>query len=400
MEFYKFKGKTTQEPNKTSMLPHHKKRIIQIIVISIILITLIVVAIVYAKNEAFRKWMDITIFRKEITNEDIPVIQIDSENNPYIYAYDNYIITLQKNELKGYNQYGRQEFALDISVSRPIFDSQNRFLAVAEYYGKRLYMISGKEIIWEKEVEGEISRVNVNKNGYVSIAITQTINKTVIITYSPEGKELFSTYLATTHGVDMEISEDNKYLAIAEINSSGTLIQSSIKIIGIEEVQGNADNAIVYAYSADSDELITSIKYQNKDTLLCMYDTGIKKISGNKSENYREFQDDTLFADVNLERHIVEVTKKSTGLFSAQGEVKIINTDTQGETVYVLENIPNSLKTYGDVIAINVGTEVHFIHTNGWLIKKYSSSQEIKDIVLSKNIAGIIYKDRIEIVSL
>ena len=400
MEFYKFKGKTTQEPNKTSMLPHHKKRIIQIIVISIILITLIVVAIVYAKNEAFRKWMDITIFRKEITNEDIPVIQIDSENNPYIYAYDNYIITLQKNELKAYNQYGRQEFALDISVSRPIFDSQNRFLAVAEYYGKRIYMISGKEIIWEKEVEGEISRVNVNKNGYVSIAITQTINKTVIITYSPEGKELFFTFLATTHGVDMEISEDNKYLAIAEINSSGTLIQSSIKIIGIEEVQGNADNAIVYAYSADSDELITSIKYQNKDTLLCMYDTGIKKISGNKSENYREFQDDTLFADVNLERHIVEVTKKSTGLFSAQGEVKIINTDTQGETVYVLENIPNSLKTYGDVIAINVGTEVHFIHTNGWLIKKYNSSQEIKDIVLSKNIAGIIYKDRIEIVSL
>ena len=400
MEFYKFKGKTTQEPNKTSTLPHHKKRIIQIIVISVFLIALIVVAVIYAQNETFRKWMDVNIFRKEITNEDIPVIEIDSENNPYIYAYDNYIITLQKNELKGYNQYGRQEFDLDISVSRPIFDSQNRFLAVAEYYGKRIYLISGKEIVWEKEVEGEISRVNVNKNGYVSIAITQTINKTVIITYSPEGKELFSTYLATTHGVDMEISEDNKYLAIAEINSSGTLIQSSIKIIGIEEVQGNADNAIVYAYSADSDELITSIKYQNKDTLLCMYDTGIKKISGNKCENYREFQDDTLFADVNLEGNIVEVTKKSTGLFSAQGEVKIINTDTQTETVYMVENIPNSLKTYGDVIAINIGTEVHFIHTNGWLIKKYNSSQEIRDIVLSKNIAGIIYKDRIEIVNL
>ena len=107
-----------------------------------------------------------------------------------------------------------------------------------------------------------------------------------------------------------------------------------------------------------------------------------------------------MFADVNLERNIVEVTKKSTGLFSAQGEVKIINTDTQAETVYVVENIPNSLKTYGDVIAINIGTEVHFIHTNGWLIKKYNSSQEIRDIVLSKNIAGIIYKDRIEIVNL
>ena len=52
------------------------------------------------------------------------------------------------------------------------------------------------------------------------------------------------------------------------------------------------------------------------------------------------------------------------------------------------------------VIAINMGTEIHFIGINGWLIKKYSSKQEFKDIVITNNIAGIVYRDRIELISL
>lgn len=38
--------------------------------------------------------------------------------------------------------------------------------------------------------------------------------------YSPEGKDLFTMYLSTTYAVDIDISEDNKYLAVAEIDYS------------------------------------------------------------------------------------------------------------------------------------------------------------------------------------
>ena len=37
---------------------------------------------------------------------------------------------------------------------------------------------------------------------------------------------------------------------------------------------------------------------------------------------------------------------------------------------------------------------------NGWLIKKYTSTREIKDIVICDNLAGIIYKDKIELVNI
>ena len=45
------------------------------------------------------------------------------------------------------------------------------------------------------------------------------------------------------------------------------------------------------------------------------------------------------------------------------------------------------------------GTEVKVLNTNAWLLKDYKSSKQIKDIVLGTNIAGVIYKDKIEIVS-
>ena len=47
---------------------------------------------------------------------------------------------------------------------------------------------------------------------------------------------------------------------------------------------------------------------------------------------------------------------------------------------------------------MNFGTEVKIINTNGWLLKEYKSSKQIKDLVLGTSIAGIVYKDKIEII--
>ncbi|MCI8352708.1 MAG: hypothetical protein HFJ58_03780 [Clostridia bacterium] len=59
------------------------------------------------------------------------------------------------------------------------------------------------------------------------------------------------------------------------------------------------------------------------------------------------------------------------------------------------------MKSKGDNIALNLGSRIDFINTNGWLIKRYISQREVQDIVLAEQIAGIIYsKDKVEITSL
>lgn len=170
MKFYKFANKAPKKMKGAIK----KNYIIRIGIILIVLILVCILGILYTKNSSFRAWSDKNIFRKEITNENTGVINIDSDNMPYIYAYDKYVVTLEKNNLKGYSFTGKKEIDADISVSKPIFASSNRFLAVAESYGKRIYLLTSQGIAWEKSIDGEISRVCVNKNGYVSIAITRS----------------------------------------------------------------------------------------------------------------------------------------------------------------------------------------------------------------------------------
>ena len=77
-----------------------------------------------------------------------------------------------------------------------------------------------------------------------------------------------------------------------------------------------------------------------------------------------------------------------------------LNSNNQKKNVYTVKGVAKSVKTYGNVIALNLGTEIEFIDTNGWLIKRYNSSSEVKDIILGDGIAGIIYKDKVELISL
>ena len=378
----------------------NKKKIIIISIIAIILIAVITLAIVYTKNQQAREWIDRNIFRKEVMQDKVATIELNEQQNN-ICAFNKYIGVLNKATLNIYNQNGNSEAQLEIQISNPLFNSANRFLAIAENQGQKFYLIEDKETKWEAEVEGNIEQINVNKNGYVAVTITGTSYKTVVAVYSPEGKELFKTYLSSTRATDITISNDNKYLAIAEIDTSGTIIKSSIKIISIEKARTDPTNSVEKTYEGENDKLITNIQYQDKNKLICMYTDKITIIEDDQETNLVDNTDKkVIFQSVELTNNAVSVEEQSSGLFTANSQVNIINVDNKQTKTYTAESVTKEIITYGNKIALNLGTEVEFINTDGWLIKRYVANQEITKIVMSDNMAGIIYRDKIEIVNL
>ncbi len=225
--------------------------------------------------------------------------------------------------------------------------------------------------------------------------------KTVIATYNPQGKELFKTYLSSTIALDTSISQDNKYLAVAEINTTGTLIQSSIKIISVEKAQKDPTNSVIDIYNVTSGQLIKNVEYQDRNYLVSIYDNEIRSLYKDQDEPIISFASDKItFASIKLDNYAVYTTEKNTGLFSSNTQVSLKNTTTQKENIYIAEGTVKDIKTHADHIALNLGSEIHFITTNGWLTKKYTSEKEVKDIVLGEKIAGIVYKDKIDIINL
>lgn len=382
----------------------NKKKIIIISIIILLIIAIISISITYIKNETFREWMDKNIFRKEINQDQLTTIEIKEDENPTVYAFNQYIGILNKNEFKIYNSTGKEEKTLNMEITTPLINSSNRYLVMAENKGKRIYVIEDKEIIWQKDIEGSISKVEVNQNGYVAVSIVNTSYKTVVEVFDPKGNELFYTYFSTTRVEDISISKDNKYLAIAEIDTSGTMIKSNISIISIEKAKAKkeSENAVVKNIEGQNNELITDINYQDKNKLLCMYTDKINLITEDGNvETIEENKDKKItFSDINLANNIITIEEKSSGLFTADSIVNIVNTENKNKIIYTAESVTKEIYTNTNIIGLNLGTEIEFINTNGWLVKRYIGKQEITKVTLSNTLAGIVYRDRIEIINL
>ncbi len=380
---------------------NHIKTISKIIVIVFLVFVIVMVSARYLTDEDFRSYIDTNILKKEVSETTLNAIEIDSETNPTIYSYDKYITILSKNKLKEYTANGKVEVELDVNVAVPLIASNGKYMVIAEKDGQKIYLISGTNILWNGEIEGNISNINVNKNGYISVVIKNTTYKSVVAFFDLTGKELFRTYLSTSYVVCTDISPNNKYLAIGEVDYSGTVIKSNVKIISVDDAQKDPENCIVYTYESDNGEIITNMNYQNKDFVICMFNDYIQKVTTQSNERLYENKDKDLFIDINLNDTIAIIDKQSSGLFSYEYEVIVKNTNNKSESLYILNSdLPKTMSTSGNNIALNLGNEVQIINTSGWLLKKYISSKQIKGIVVGDTIVGIIYKNRIEIISL
>jgi len=375
-------------------------RIIKIFLVLVFIIISVNVVYQYNINGEFREFIDVKILRKEISNENTIQIDISSKTNPYVYTYYRCVTILDKNILEVYTSLPKPDYTIDVAISNPIYSDSSRFLCIAEKNGNKAYLISERNIVWQKDVEGQITKVSVNRNGYSAIVTSNTSYKTIITVYNPDGEELFKTYLPTTYAIDIEISKDNRYMAIAEINTSGTVMKSIVKIVSIENAKTDSDTAFVNTYTNEDKNVILNLKYQNKNNLIGLYNDRIVSMNESITE-IKQIDQDINFADIELSDNIVTVTKQVSGILKTEYYANITNLTSLSDISYKLKGMPKTIHCNGDIIAINYGTEIEVINTSGWLVKRYKSMiQEIRDIKLTNDVIAVVYKDRVEVINL
>ena len=217
--------------------------------------------------------------------------------------------------------------------------------------------------------------------------------------FNEKGDLLFSKYLSN-YVIDVDISEDSKYLAIAEVDNSTILPVTKIEIVSIELASTASDNdATVNTYEADSNELLTGMKYQSKNILLCSFENYVLKMTASSFERMYDFSDLTAYLEVNSRRGFVRIDKEESSVFKSDYRLKVTN-ENNVEKVYIIEGSIKSLVCKDDKIALNLGKEVQFVNNNGWLVKKFVGNQEVKSVLVSSNLGIIVFKDRISIVNL
>ena len=387
------------EENKSII--NSKVNVVKIFIFLIVVIFVATVVSFYLTDSEMRTRVNGFIFSNDVVENTSAIVEINTDSNPYVYSFDKYITVLSKNVLTLYTQDATEYMKLDVSITKPYAEANDKYLVLAETGGSKVYLITNEGIKWEKNVEGEIYRVSVNQNGYVSVILKNTTYKSIVSVYNIEGDELFKSFLAKSYAICSEISTNNKFLAIGQIDYSGTIVKSIVKVISIETAQNNSQESIVYTYESESGKILTNIEFNDKNEAICMFDSYIQRITASSDERIYDVNSLDMFVDINLKNNVVILTRENSGLFSYEYQVNLKNTIGKSDAICILENdIPKKIKVSKDLVCIYFAGELKIVNSSGWVVKKYKTNTEIQDVVMGNNLIGIVYNNKIEVIGL
>ncbi len=368
---------------------------VKIIVLAVIIVLIVLLFARYITDKNFRELIDIKFLGKQVSEDNLDFIEMNSEDNPTCFAFDNHIGVIAKNKLTIYNNKGEEENSLSINISNPIIDINDKFAVIAEKDGDKFYVVNSTSLLFQNKIDGKIDKISINKNGYISIIASDSTYSSIIIVYDNDNNELFKKFLSSTYVMCSYISNTNNYIAIGEVDYSGTVIKSHVNIIDIKTVK------TTYEFNSPENEILTNISYGNNDVAVCSFSNSIYKVEPNTSSKICDITDENSFVNVDMNNTLAIVERESSGLFSYEYRLKLKPVNSSSENIYILNNgLPKTTKGEGNFIALNYGSEVYIVNHNGSLKKHYVSTQQIKDLIMGNHICGIVYKDKIEIISL
>ena len=125
-------------------------------------------------------------------------------------------------------------------------------------------------------------------------------------------------------------------------------------------------NYVIKTYNLKDNELLSNIKYQDKNNLICLTNENIYLLDINDSVDNKILSIDSNyeFIDINLKNNFIYTTNNYSN-FSNTSYINIVNSQNTSKNSYEFKGSIKSIYTNEQKIAINTGSEIHFIGLNG-----------------------------------
>lgn len=324
--------------------------------------------------------------------------RIEVENYLNIFGTSSNLYTVSTGGIQGFSESAKKVFEQTASFKEVVSATAGDYAIIAEKNGTSVCGLNKDNLVWREDVNNaNILGVTINKNGYSAVIYSQAGYKSLIKVYSNIGEELFTSYLASTYAIDIAISNDNKTLAIAEIDTNGVTLESAIKLINIQ----TASNEEVKKYELGNDEMISNIEFDQYNHLVIMTDAGVKLLKGDSVSEFIDFKEENFTqCIISNSKKVVAVKVVEEGLFSIKCYICIYDLNSNDVKTYELDDTPNSVVTCNDIVAVDTGRKIIFLNSNGTFLKKCEYSGQLKDLVLFRdgNMAALVFRNSAELV--
>nr|QGT51016.1 hypothetical protein Firmicute1046_0920 [uncultured Firmicutes bacterium] len=301
-------------------------------------------------------------------------VQVDIEpgTSYQTLAYDKNVLLMSGEGVRAFNTAGQEVWKIQTANTNPFIDVAGKYLLIGEMAGKSFSVYSGNKELRTCKPENTLISAKLNKNGYVVMLCEEAGYKGLAVVQNPRGNEIFKWHSGEGYVVDAALSDDNRYLAVAQIMTNKEKVYSRMIFFDIEK------NEQVAAEERE-DCIIAKVQFSNggwvtvSDTeFLGFTKTGkLKYEVGFQGRTVSAFQIDNpnnmVFAFINNQNNTVlemyDKNGKLRGSYAASGELK-------------------NLSVEGEVILCSQLRSVMYIDPAGRMRKSESISHDMKSIQL------------------
>ncbi len=356
------------------------------------IICAIVVATVLLLILCIMNYSDIgLVFNKNITDEDVTVVDLIGSNNK-IYSYYNEVLIADSTGMATYNKYGRKTWELDMqgAIDTKIATA-GKYLQVINSDKSTVYIFNDKYETAQIRVEGKILYGTINTKGDSVIEYEASGNKTVLSIYDKNGKIKYNVKLSNNTIAQYVLSNDSTKLAYVDVNINGISATSSVQLVNLKEkteelkVEQIAleENTLIYeldfsgnnlVYRTDKNVVSINMK-SKKQKISSIEQEGIVSQDLNKNKySYVEFENGKYFLGIKTiggkDKKEVEIEELPKHFIYIEDKVYVC---FQKE-MYIYNNFKRQIKKYESDMVITKpvilgeGNNIAFLVSNKLII--------------------------------
>ena len=300
-------------------------------------------------------------------------IEFDTGGDYEQHACGDDILLLNHSGIKLVDNRGEYKWEVPLTLTNPSVDINGKYILLSDLDGNcslNLYNLKGENIV-SYPINTELLSAKINKKGTAAAAVSEEGYKGSVVVYNRKGEEIFKWNSGEGYITDLDISNDGRSIAVAQMMSDGDETYSKIHIISVSS--GKETGSYVCEKS-----LTASVSFDERDRIIAAAQNkvyGLNKngdekfvidLAGKAAEKYNITDGSRIvfLCRDNRGGSVLEIYDKSGKLIGAY------NTDDQIK----------KMSLCGDTIAISTSRNVMCVSLRGKLRKKKEIDHDIMSI--------------------
>lgn len=319
-----------------------------------------------------------SVLKTNVTNKNLN-ISFDT-NVPYQFEiYKNNLLILGNDSLKSINKSANAVWEVPLHLNSPAMQVLDKYILAYDRKGKECFVVSDSTTVHHITTEQPIICAKINKSGFFVIATNEIGSLSQATVYNNKGEKVFKWHSGNNYILDVDISPDNKKVAICTMNTENGKLSSGVVFFKLNEDKP-------FVGKSKEDTIFTNIRFNKDGSLIAISNNMAILYNSRGNEKWSYNYDGGILSTFNFDSDdFLCFAVKKNRLINSETIIKTLSYDGKPISTYQTNGEIKNLSIKDNIISVSKDRELIVLTKGGNKIAETPVNRDIKKIFTMEN---------------